>query len=65
MVTALEVGEYLPRSGNRPSLLLQRVGEESLWELAKTSGSTVEAIREANGLADEPLPGVFLLIPVI
>ena len=50
---------------NRPSLLLQRMGEEGLWNLAKASGSTVDAIRQANGLQDEPVPGQMLLIPVI
>ena len=65
MVTAMKVGEAIARSEDSPSLLLQRVGEEDLWQLAKASGSTVEAIREANGLENEPIPGALLLIPVI
>ena len=65
MVTALEVGEMLQPDPNRPSLLLQRMGEGDLWSLAKATGSTVDAIREANGLQDEPTPDQMLLIPVM
>jgi hypothetical protein len=65
MVTALEVGEMLQPDPNRPSLLLQRIGQRDLWSLAKATGSTVDAIREANGLQDEPAPDQMLLIPVI
>ena len=65
MVTALDIGQPTMPAENRPSLLLQRMGEEGLWKLAKASGSTVEAIRQANGLQDEPAPGQMLLIPVI
>ena len=39
-------------------------GEESLWELAKTTGSTMDAIRRANNLENEPSPGQMLLIPI-
>ena len=65
MVTALEVGEQLVPDPNRPSLLLQRVEQTDLWNLAKASGSTVEAIRSANDLQEDPVPGQLLLIPVI
>ena len=65
MVTALNIGPQKAMEENRPSLLLQRMGEEGLWNLAKASGSTVDAIRQANGLQDEPVPGQMLLIPVI
>jgi hypothetical protein len=65
MVTSLEVGEMLQPDPNRPSLLLQRIGQRDLWSLAKATGSTVDAIREANGLQDEPAPDQMLLIPVI
>jgi len=50
---------------NRPSLLLQRMGEGDLWSLAKATGSTVDAILDANGLQGEPAPDQMLLIPVI
>ena len=64
MVTGLEMGEMTRPDLGRPSLILRRAGEGSLWDLAKASGSTVEAIRAANGLAEEPEQGRMLLIPV-
>ena len=36
---------------------------QSLWDLAITYGVSVEAIREANGLSRDPLPGERLFIP--
>lgn len=65
MVTALQIGPENPPAENRPSLLLQRMGEEGLWNLAKASGSTMESILQANGLKEDPIPGQMLLIPVI
>lgn len=65
MVTSLEVGELLPPDPNRPSLILRRAGELSLWELAKGCGSTVAAIEQANQLTGEPDPDKMLLIPVV
>lgn len=64
MVTGLELGEMLRPDPGRPSLILRRAGEGSLWEIAKDTGSTVSAIRKANGLNDEPLDDRLLLIPV-
>lgn len=64
MVTALEVGEQRQPDPERPSLILRRLEQEDLWELAKLCGSTVDAIRKANQLADDPAPGQMLLIPV-
>lgn len=64
MVTALELGEKVTPDPNRPSLILRRAGDEALWTLAKKCGSTVDAIREANGLNQEPEIGQLLLIPV-
>lgn len=65
MVTGLELGEAQRPDPGRPSLILRRAGEGSLWELAKVTGSTVSAIRSANGLEDEPWDDRLLLIPVI
>lgn len=65
MVTALELGEELQPDANRPSLILRKAGNESLWELAKRTGSTVNAIRDANKLTDEPEKQQILLIPVL
>lgn len=64
MVTGLELGEERRADPGRPSLILRRAGETGLWDLAKESGSTMEAIRSANQLSDEPAPGQMLLIPV-
>ena len=64
MVTGLELGEIVPPAEDRPSLILRRVGEETLWEMAKLYGSTEDAIRKANGLTEEPTQGQILIIPV-
>ena len=65
MVTGLTLGEKSEPDPSRPSLILRRSRGEQLWELAKASGSTVDAIRKANGLADDPEDGKMLLIPVL
>ena len=64
MVTGLELGEKVAPAADRPSLILRRVGDESLWDMAKHYGSTEDAIRKANGLTDDPVPGQILIIPV-
>ncbi len=64
MVTALELEPVQP-DPDRPSLILRRAGQESLWEIAKSVGSTEQAIREANHLQKDPDPGQLLLIPVL
>lgn len=64
MVTGLELGEIAPPAQDAPSLILRRVGEERLWDMAKQYGSTEDAIRKANGLTGETVPGQILIIPV-
>lgn len=64
-VAAVSLGEPIQKDPARPSVILQRAGKEDLWSLAKKSGSTVEAIRQANGLLAEPIDGQMLLIPVL
>jgi len=64
MVAALESGEVAAPDPNRPSLILRKPGEDSLWTLAKKTGSTMEAIRNANALDGEPASDQILLIPV-
>lgn len=64
MVTGVELGEEKEADVNRPSLILRRAGNARLWDIAKASGSTVEAIRKANHMEEEPAPGQMLLIPV-
>lgn len=65
MVTGLELGEIRQPDPGRPSLILRRAGDGSLWELAKHTGSTVSAIRSANGLEETPGDDRLLLIPVL
>lgn len=64
MVTGLELGDAVQADPTRPSLILRRAGEGSLWEIAKNAGSTVNAIQRANGLTGEPVDDRILLIPV-
>ncbi len=63
-VTALEVGTCTQPDPERPSLILRRMEDGSLWMLAKECGSTVDAIRQANALTGDPAPQQLLLIPV-
>ena len=62
--TALLVEERSAVEGRKPALILRKAGECSLWELAKSCGSSVEAIRKANQLSEEPTADRMLLIPV-
>ena len=63
-VTSMEAGEQGSPDPNRPSVILSRAGNASLWELAKKNGSTVEAICSANRLTQEPMDDRILLIPI-
>lgn len=64
MVTGLELGEQREPDPGRPSVILRRAGESRLWDIAKDTGSTMEAIRQANGIEGEPEMNRILLIPV-
>ena len=64
MVTGLKLGEEQELAPNRPSLILRRAGSQNLWNIAKSTGSTVAAIRKANALEGEPVESQILLIPV-
>lgn len=65
MVTGLELGQLQEQDSSRPSVIICRCSGESLWDLAKRSGSTVSAICAANGIDGENCAGQMLLIPVI
>lgn len=65
MVTGLTVGEPVEKDPGRPSLILRKAGQESLWDIAKKCGSTVAAIQQANHLQGDPDPDKMLLIPVL
>lgn len=64
MVTGITAGEVREPDPGRPSLILHRADSRRLWDIAKENGSTVEAIRRANGIQEEPEPGRMLLIPI-
>ncbi len=64
MVTGVELGEANAKDPGRPSLILRRSGTKRLWDIAKDTGSTMDAIRQANSIQGEPVPGQMLLIPV-
>lgn len=63
-IAALELEEQTPPDPDAPSLILRRAGGDRLWDIAKKTGSTVAAIRQATGLEGEPAPNQMLLIPV-
>lgn len=65
MVEALELGQAESPDVARPSVILTMGGTEPLWDLAKRCGSTVSAIRAANGLDADPVQERMLLIPVL
>lgn len=65
-VTAVKGGTEIRGDAVRPSVVIRRVGDnESLWEIAKSCGSTIKDICTANALLSESVPnGTVLLIPV-
>ena len=64
MVTGLELGEAVKPDPDRPSLILRRCVDGDLWKVAKETGSTVDAIREVNGITEPFTEEKILLIPV-
>ena len=65
MVKALAINDEAKDTDDLPSMILRRCGNCRLWDLAKSNRSTVEAIREVNGLDGEPEGDRMLLIPVV
>ena len=63
-VCDITVGDNIEKDPNAPSLIVRRMGHESLWELAKRTGSTVAGIQAVNGLDAEPEQGTTLILPV-
>lgn len=64
MVTGMTAAPEIRRDPDRPSLILRRTDGERLWDIAKQTGSTVDAIRSANDIEGEPGKNRFLLIPI-
>ena len=65
IVTGIQAGEDKMADPGRPSLILCRADGSGLWNIAKTCGSTMAAIRKANSLDGDPTPGQMLIIPVL
>lgn len=65
MVRSLTVTEKPSPQQPQPALILKRSAGRRLWDIAKETGSTVEAICKANKLEQEPLDDRMLLIPVL
>lgn len=63
-IVGINIGETKRSKGDRPSIILKRGGEQRLWDIAKHCNSTVQAIKDANGLTDETVEDRLLLIPV-
>ncbi len=63
-MTGMELEEAAQKDPNRPSLILCRKGNRSLWEVAKETGSTVTDIERVNNLTGEPAEEKLLLIPI-
>jgi len=64
MVMGLELGEVQEPDAGRPSLILCRPGGETMWELAKRTGSTMAAIQKANSIQEEIPANRMILIPI-
>ena len=64
VVTGIELGEMEKKDPNRPSLILRRLGQESLWDVAKSCRTTVSAIQNANDLGDDCPQNKMLIIPI-
>ncbi len=65
MVVGMTAEEAAEKNPARPNLILRKAGDQSLWEMAKTCGSTMDKIRQANGFTGEPDPETVLMIPVL
>ena len=64
IITGVSVGEMTKKDPNRPSLILRRLGQESLWDVAKSCRTTVSAIQNANDITDDCAPNQMLIIPI-
>lgn len=64
MVTRLDAGEMIDTDIERPSMIICRCDGESLWNMAKRCGSTVDDIIRINRLDGQPQPGKMLMIPI-
>ena len=64
MVMGAQLGDAVTRDPKRPSIILRRAGGDTLWDIAKSLGSTVEQIQKINAIQEEPDGEKMLLIPI-
>ena len=64
MLTGMTLGDVQQKDEGRPSVILRKLGNDKIWELAKEYHTTVEAIEIANAISDQPEAERILLIPV-
>ncbi len=64
MVGSLELGQETLPDPDRPSLILCRCNDRSLWQIAKECKTTTAAICRANGGEETISPDRVLLIPI-
>lgn len=50
MISHMELGEVEKQDPNRPGLILRRAGSCRLWDIAKETGTTVEAIKDRKSV---------------
>lgn len=64
-ISAVKKESAVEKTGQNPSVIIRMVDHgESLWEIAKSCGATIDDIYRANELASEAvIPGTILLIP--
>ncbi len=65
MLSAITIGDEMESDTDRPAMVVRKAGKDTLWTIAKKTGSTVDAIRLMNGIPGEPDPEQILLIPII
>ena len=63
-ISNITLGDPTEPEPNRPSLILRKIGNDTLWQLAKNTGSTIEEIKRVNSLQQEPSADQLLLIPL-
>ncbi len=64
VLSGMEMGEAEKKDPNRPSLILRRLGQDSLWDVAKSCRTTVSAIQDANAITDDCASDKMLIIPI-
>lgn len=64
MITGMTLGDTRQKEEDRPSVILRKMGDEDIWNIAKAYHTTVQAIENANPLSEDISSESILLIPV-